>query len=238
VTDPRADEVLDAEAIAWAADRAGASFSRTRDMTDFGYPVGAMPVADVRLIDAPPPDVQILSDSVLGRVREVTLTVRSRLRAEMLRFQLDPARGTRILSMNGMEIEVPDSLRWVEHYGVPDSAGVVLELRMPADEPIGMHVVEHHLRPRELVGPAPFERPDDLMPDVSAMSDRAVFRYSVAAYADPRHAFMPGAPGAATPVRAAPPSESEAAEPDSTTAPVDTTAAPNDSTTAPLDTLR
>jgi hypothetical protein len=46
-----------------------------------------------------------------------------------------------------------------------------------------------------------FERPVDLAPDVNAMSDRAVFAYSVAAYADPRHAFMPGAaapaPGAA-----------------------------------------
>jgi hypothetical protein len=193
LTDPGADPVLDADAIEWAADRAGATFSRTRDMTDFGYPPGPTPVADARLVNAPPPSVVVESDSIDGAVRNVTLTVRSNLGAEILRFQFDPARATRLLSINGVAIEQPELLEWAEHYGVPGRDGVRLTLRMPATEPIGLDVIEHLLRPRALLGPAPFERPAELMPDVSAMSDRATLRYSVAAYADPRHAFMPGA---------------------------------------------
>ncbi|MGD8728315.1 MAG: M20/M25/M40 family metallo-hydrolase, partial [Gemmatimonadota bacterium] len=214
-TDPNADSTLDAEAIDWAEQHAGASFSRTRDMSDFGYPPGPTPVADARLVNAPPPEVEILSDSIDGTVRSVSMAVRSNIGAEMLRFQMDPAGRTRLLSINGMAIDQPDSLQWVEHYGVPEDPGVLLQLRMPAAEPIGLYVIEHDLRPTELLGPGPFERPADLMPDVNAMSDRAVFRYSVAAYADPRHAFMPGGArgGGAEPSGAPQPAGAAAAEP-------------------------
>jgi len=192
-TDPKADPGLDSEAIAWAEARAGSPFSRTRDMSVFGYPAGPTPVTDAPLLDAPRPDVRILSDSIEGTVRQVTLSVRSRIGAELLRFQRDPPGRTRILSLNGIPIEQPDSLRWIEHYGEPDSAGVVLSLRMPATEPIGIHVIEHVVPAYDLLGTDPFQRPADLMPDVNAMSDRAVFSFSVGAYADPRHAFMPDA---------------------------------------------
>jgi hypothetical protein len=190
-TDPNADPVLDADALDWAAERAGAPFTQTRDLSDFGYPAGMAPVTGAPLVDAPPPEVRVLTDSVDGTVRSVTLSVRSQLGAELLRFQRGPEGRTRIMSVNGGAIEDPSTLEWVEHYGEPDSLGVVLELRMPATEPIELHVIEHLLRPRELIGAIPFERPAELAPDVNAMSDRAVFRYSVAAYADPRHAFMP-----------------------------------------------
>jgi hypothetical protein len=190
-TDPKADPTLDALAVDWASTGIG-GFPRTQDLTDFGYAAN-MPVADAPLVDAPRPEVRILADTIEGTIRDVTLSVRSRIGAEMMRFQRDAPGRTRILSMDGIAITNPDSLRWVEHYGVPDSAGVVLELRMPADEAIGIHVLEHLVRPWELTGPEPFRRPADLMPDVNAMSDRAVFRYSVAAYADPRHAIMPEA---------------------------------------------
>lgn len=108
----------------------------------------------------------------------------------MMRFQRDPTSGTRILAVNGDAVLEPDSLRWVEHWGEPDSL-VVLELGAPVDEPIGLHVVEHLLRPEELLGVTPFERPPDLAPDVSTMSDRALLRFSVAAFADPRHSLFP-----------------------------------------------
>jgi len=190
-TDPNADPALDVDAIDWASTGIG-GFPRTQDMTDFGYAAN-MPVADAPLVDAPRPEVHILTDTIEGTVRNVTMSFRSRIGAEMMRFQRDAPGRTRILSMDGIAIAEPDSLRWVEHYGEPDSLGVVLELRMPADEPIGIHVLEHLVRPWELTGPEPFRRPADLMPDVNAMSDRAVFRYAVGAYADPRHAVMPEA---------------------------------------------
>jgi len=190
-SDPNADPVLDAAAIQWAAERSGAPLTQTRDMSDFGYPAGPAPVTAAPLIEAPPPLVEILSDTVEGVTRAVTLSVRSSLGAEVLLFQLDSLPRTRLLSINGVAVEQPDSVRQAYHFGQPDSLGVVLELRMPADAPIGLHVVEHFLRPRELLGADPFERPADLAPDVNAMSDRAVFRYSVAAYADPPRAVVP-----------------------------------------------
>jgi hypothetical protein len=254
-TDPAADPVLDAEAIAWAADRAGSSFSRTRDMSDFGYPTGPAPVTDARLVTAPPPEVLVLNDSIEGNVRNVMLSVRSNLGAELIRFRLDPAGQTRLLSINGVALEDPELLEQAEHVGQPDSAGIVLELRMPASDPIGLYVIEHLMRPSELLGPDPFERPEDLAPDVNAMSDRAVFSYSVAAYVDPRHAFMPGAaqPGAAAPGAAQPgavtPSAPSVVTPgvpaDSIAEPVeapepstDSLAIPTDSVAIPGDTLR
>jgi hypothetical protein len=230
-TDPNADPRLDAESIEWAVQRAGSPFSRTRDMADFGYPTGPTPVTDAPLVDAPPPDVQVVLDSIEGPVRTVTLSVRSRIGAELLRFQRDAPGRTRILSLNGATIVEPDSLEWIEHYGQPDSLGVLLELRMPATEPIQLHVVEQLMRPRELLGTAPFERPADLIPDVNAMSDRAVFSYSVAAYADPRHAFMPTAAEPRAPTAVPAPSPSIVA--DSALVPPGPTAAPPDSAGAP-----
>lgn len=193
LTDPAADPVLDADAIAWANEQIGLSFSRTRDMVDFGYPAGETPVADARPVEAPLPTVLVQEDSIEGAVRRVALVVRSNLGAELLRFQLDPAGDTRLLSIDGLAIEQLDELEWAEHYGAPAGDGVRLELSMPAEDPIGLYVLEHLFRPDELLGAAPFERPEHLMPDVSTMSDRAAFKYSVAALADPRYAFTPGA---------------------------------------------
>ena len=107
----------------------------------------------------------------------------------MLRFEYDPQRNTRLLSINGTALSEPDSLVWAEHWGEPDG-DVMLELTMPPTEPIGLQIIEHLLRPAELLGAAPFERPEDMAPDIVWMSDRAMFRYSVAAFADPRHAIL------------------------------------------------
>jgi hypothetical protein len=150
-----------------------------------------MPVTDAPLVNAARPDVRVLSDSIEGNVRDVTLSVRSVIGAELMQFRLGPPGRARLLAINGTALEEPARIEWAEHIGQPDSAGVVLQLRMAATDPIGLYVVEHLMRPRELLGPGPFERPENLAPDVNAWSDRAVFSYSVAAYADPRHAFMP-----------------------------------------------
>ncbi|HET9948953.1 MAG TPA: M20/M25/M40 family metallo-hydrolase [Longimicrobiales bacterium] len=211
-TDPAADDELDAQAIAWAAQRVAAPFAATRDLNDFGYAASAAPVAPAPLAQAPPPDVRVLSDTIEGSERRVTLGVRSRVGAELLRFQVDTLGRTTILSVSGHELDSPGRVRVVEHWGVPDSL-VVLRLRMPADEPIGLHVVEHLLRPGELLGDDRFARPPTLVPDYSTLSDRAMLRYSVAAFADPRHAFMPqpgGAEGPGAGTAPAPPGDTAA----------------------------
>jgi hypothetical protein len=61
---------------------------------------------------------------------------------------------------------------------VPDSL-VALDVVTGALAPVGVHVVEHLFRPGEIVVADVFRRPPHLAPDVSAESDRAVFRSSV-----------------------------------------------------------
>jgi hypothetical protein len=216
VTDPAADRMIGEEAVAWAEARAGAAFSRTEDLTGFGLPWEAAPVADAPVVNAAPPEIVILQDSVETTVRRVTLAARSRIGAEHVTFRRDPQVRTRFLAVDGVAVRQPGSVEWVDHWGVPDSM-VVLELDMPADGPIGLHVIERHYRPEELLGPGSFARPAHLVPDVSAGSDQAIFRYSVAAFADPRHGFMPSDADAGAPPAQAPAGDSAApaAAPDS-----------------------
>jgi hypothetical protein len=177
VTDPAADPVVDSVAIAWASAPAGTTFSSTRDLFDFGMP-GEHPVTDAPVFAAEPPDVVVLADTTAGATRSLTLGLRSTIGAEVLSFQMDPSRGTRVLAINGRAL--PGSgVEWLEHWGVPDSL-VTLDLTARAGEPLGLHMVEHLLRPEEIVVADVFRRPPGLAPDVSAQSDRALFRSSLA----------------------------------------------------------
>jgi hypothetical protein len=219
-TDPGADS-LDAEAVAWAVERAGGSFDATRDLSGFAYRAGQTPTVTAPVVSAQPPEVVIARDTIDGPTRRVTLNVRSRIGAEMFAFVYDGRGTTRIVSINGERIEDPASLELLDHWGQPDGY-VVLELEMGAQDPIGLHVIEHLLRPEELLGPRAFVRPPRLAPDITHMSDRAMFRYSVAVFVDPRHAIMMpasagGAPGptdgsaAPPPAGSAPPASSDSA---------------------------
>ena len=196
-TDPEHGESGSVSA-AWVGSRVNAAFDETRDLSAFGYvPTYRLgisgdgsdtPVARAEVVNAPPPAIGIIEDSIVGEERRVSLGVRSRIGAEMLGFQLEG--GTRLLAINGTALEDPEATERADHWGEPEGY-VQLDLRMPADEAIGLHVIEHLLRPEELLGSAPFERPADLAPNVNRLSDRAMFRYSVGVFVDPRHAIMP-----------------------------------------------
>jgi hypothetical protein len=178
-TDAAADPRLDSAALAWAAAPAGASYAASRDLTDFGLRGGEMRVADAPAYPAAPPRVVVLRDTADLAARRLTLGLRSELGAEMLGFQLPTTPGVRLLTLNGRDM-TSDSLRWIEHWGEPDSL-VTLDFLLPPEAPLDLHVVEHLLRPEELVGPDVFRRPAVLAPDVSTGSDRAMLRYDVAA---------------------------------------------------------
>jgi hypothetical protein len=181
VTDPAADPVVDSVAIAWASAPAGTTFSQTRDLTDFGLP-GEHPVTDAPIFPATPPQVSVLADSAQGPTRRLTLGVRSSIGAEVLSFRADPVGSTRVLAINGRPVS--ESIEWVEHWGMPDPL-VTLDVLTRTDAPVGLHVIEHLLRPEEIVVADVFRRPPGLAPDVSARSDRAVFRSSLAALLTP-----------------------------------------------------
>ena len=180
------EDSLDATARAWAVDRAGAPLDELRDLSGFVY-FASVPTAAAQVVEAQPPEVLVASDSIEGDTRHVELRVRSRIGAEFMAFLTESSSGTRITAIDGHEIVDPAAMARAEHFGEPDPR-VELTLALPADEPIGLHVIEHLLRPEELLGEDAFARPETLAPNVSRFSDRAMFRYSVGAFADPRNA--------------------------------------------------
>lgn len=188
VTDPSEDD-LDAEATAWAAARVAVPFDDTRSLSEFGVGLSDAPAAQAPIVDAARPAVLVTRDDVEGRLRVIDIRVRSRIGAEMIQFRPEPGTSTRITSINGREIEAPDDLVTLEHWGEPDGF-ISLELEAGANDPIDLAIVEHLLRPWELVGDEAFERPAELALNVNRMSDRALLRYSVADFADPQHAIF------------------------------------------------
>ena len=113
-------------------------------------------------------------DTTEGAVRRVALGIRSGVNAELLYVErTGGAAGTRIVAVNGRRLTDPYAVRWVDHWGQPDSL-VVLDLEMPAGSPIGLVVSEHLLRPGELLGPGTFQRPPGLQASVTTFSDRAI----------------------------------------------------------------
>jgi Peptidase family M28 len=178
-TSPIRDSV-DVPARAWAIGRTGSAFGQTRDLTGFGYRSGDIPVAPAEVVDAPAPVISILEDTLVDGTRQVKLAVRSEIGAEMLRFQYVPGSGTILRALDGRAIDAGADLVWADHWGVPDST-VVLDLDVPADEPIGLVVIEHTLRPEEWLGADAFARSPSFAPDITWMSDRAMFRTSLAA---------------------------------------------------------
>ena len=193
VADRAADPAVDSVALVWASGGTGSSFGATRDLIDFGLEGGERPVGDAPVFAPPPPYVALLSDTTEGMTRRMAVGVRSNVGAELMRFQLDTLGGTRVIAVNGRALTGPGSLAWVEHWGQPDSL-VLLDLALPASEPLELHIVEHLLRPQEIPGlDGVFRRPPELAPDVSAASDRAIFRSSLPALLDalPAHT-LPG----------------------------------------------
>ena len=126
-------------------------------------------------IDVPPPTVSIVADSTVpsGLLR---VTVTSEIGAEMmlLRFGED---GPQLAALNGRSLPGGGRPSRIEHWGVADGDGVILDFEH--EEGAGdlrFTVVEHHLRPGEIVGNDRFTRPPELAPNIRMLSDRAMIR--------------------------------------------------------------
>jgi len=177
VTGPLSDSANTA-AREWAVARAGSEFDAVRDLSNFAYTdlgetFGDVPVADAELVDAPEPEIYTDYSDPVGGKRRVLMSVRSRIEAEVLGFQYAEGSGTRLLSINGKAVPDPSSMRWAFHSGEPDPV-VLLELEVPEDELLELNIVEHTLRPQEILGADVFERPEKLAPDITRLSDRAM----------------------------------------------------------------
>jgi hypothetical protein len=80
------------------------------------------------------------------------------------------------------------------HWGAPEGGTVRVLLRVEADrQHVTLNVVEHHLRPVDVLGDLFFQRADSVAPDASTGSDRVIQRTRVTL---PLAATLPGAAGA------------------------------------------
>ena len=160
--------------MVWATARVGA-FSDASASPGVPGIRGQYRVARAPVVNAPLPVVRLVSDAELPS-DQVRLSVESSIGAEMISVQ--PAENGCLVAVNGREFPHDDA-RFFEHWGVAEG-GVLLDFALTdSGEPLSLFVVEHLLRPEELLGEGTFARPPELAPDVRKYSDRAVIRTEV-----------------------------------------------------------
>ena len=126
-------------------------------------------------LDAPPPTVSIVADSTVpsGLLR---VSIASAIGAEMMLLQFRED-GPALAAVNGKSVPGDRRGSRIEHWGTPEGDGVFLDFAH--EESAGdlrFAVVEHHLRPSELLGTDRFARPPELAPNIRMLSDRAMIR--------------------------------------------------------------
>lgn len=173
--------------------------------------------------------------------RRVRLAVHSAVGAEMITVTLPGSADVFLEAVNGREIPGEDPadrsgarrVTTVEHWGTPpaspasdggpgeEAGALALSLDVgPGVGALPVEIVEHHLRPGELVGERHFLRPPALAPDIVRRSDRAILRTTVTV--EPATGVVSGPPassGAAAPPALPPgavPARADTTEPDTT----------------------
>ncbi len=174
VTDPLRDTV-DLPARAWAVERTGQAFAGTADLTAYGYAAGEVPVAPAPAVAAEAPLVRIENDTTVAGIRHLVLSAQSRVGAERLAIHVPEGTAARVVEFMGVSVSAPEEIRVFEHWGEPDPV-VHFRVELPAGAELDLALVEHLLRPAELLGPEPFQRPAHLAPDITRHSDRAMLR--------------------------------------------------------------
>lgn len=125
--------------------------------------------------EIPPPDVAVVTDSAAaGGLLRISVT--SRIGAEMMLFRPGDT-SARLAAINGKTVPGGEGSWRMEHWGEPEG-GILLDFEPVADGDgvLRFAVIEHHLRPGELVGNTIFARPDNLAPNIHKLSDRAMIR--------------------------------------------------------------
>ena len=201
--------------VAWAAAAAGPFSSDDSDPpAAFEWEGLRYAFASADPADVPPPTVTVAEDENLpGDVLRVSVT--SAIGAERMSFTI-PEDGPRLAAVNGLLLPAgSESPERLVHWGAPPEGGLVLDfIRPPGDPRLSFTLVEHHLRPGELVGAHYFTRPPELAPNIRTLSDRAIIRSQVNI----------GGTGEMGPVDAEGADPSGAQPPTADTVPVDTAA--------------
>ncbi len=173
-TDPTRDD--SDPGVAWAVAAVGA-FGEVQqsDLSTQGIPY-ALRAADP--VDVPAPAVAVVSDTTVadGVIR---LSIASPIGAEMLVLRL-AAQGPPLVAVNGQPIRGGERPERITYWGTPEGSILLDFDRGAADGSLDLVVVEHHLRPGELVGQRYFMRPAELAPNIQMLSDRAMIRTALA----------------------------------------------------------
>lgn len=173
-TDPTRD--ASDPGVAWAAAAVG-PFGEVQqsDLTTQGVPY-AFRTADP--VDLPAPTVAVVSDTMVadGVVR---VSVSSQVGAEMLLLRL-PVQGPPLVAVNGKPVRGGNRTERITYWGTPEGSILLDFDGGSAGDGLDLVVVEHHLRPGELVGQRYFMRPAELAPNIRMLSDRAMIRTALA----------------------------------------------------------
>jgi hypothetical protein len=136
---------------------------------------GSGPGSDLGL-----PGVRVLSDVVEAGRRHVRLAVRSGLRGEMVGLHVPdgvPAEVVAACDWQAAGAIATEPVRSLAFWGQPDGGEIEVALEVDAHvRSLSLELIEHHLRPTELLGEDFFRREDSLIPDASTGSDRVVQR--------------------------------------------------------------
>ena len=174
-TDRTRDE--DDPGVAWAAAAVG-PFDVARTVEDALWVFNADSVryalAAAAPLDLPPPVVEVVTDSTAA-THVLRVAVTSAIGAEMMLFR-HAGDGPNLVALNGKTIPRRVGPWHMEHWGAPEGAVLLDFERDAGNGVVQFSIVEHHLRPGELLGNTIFARPDDLAPNVPMLSDRAMIR--------------------------------------------------------------
>ncbi len=174
-TDPSRDE--SDPGTAWAAALVGpfGAVSAPDSLAGFTPRPRRYSVARAEPVALAPPTVSIVGDPARDDV--IRLAVASSIGAEMMLFRFDG--GANPHAVNEAPAPADSDLSQLEHWGAR-AGGVLLDFSPgPTDDLLRFTVVEHHLRPGELVGADRFARPPELAPNIRTLSDRAMIRTRV-----------------------------------------------------------
>lgn len=162
----------------WAAARTSANFGNVRSLEPFWIRDLEYSAAPAPAVAAPAPSVAVVEEGAAGGVRTVRVGVRSAINAEMLLFKL-PVDGPPVVAVNGKPLPEGPNPSLVEHWGRPDSL-VTLDFQVPEGAAeLSFDLIEHSLRPGELLGAETFRREPDQAPNITRLSDRFMARTAV-----------------------------------------------------------
>jgi len=170
----------------WARAQVGATFGDSLQLPWFLRAAPFWAAAEARVVETPEPQVAVVRDTTEVDGRRVRLALRSELGAELVLVDLSAMGEATLQAVNGVAIPDSDAAGGtpmrpvrVSHWGTPQDR-LLLDLSVdPELDRLELVVTEHHFRPWELLGEAPWRRPPTLAANVADQSDRAMIRTSL-----------------------------------------------------------